>query len=225
MDLYLIRHAQSTNNALTNEMDRGHDPALTDLGWEQAQRLAEYLHQRYAVSDGRPLTLYTSPMWRTLQTAQPVATALGVQPQVWVDIHERGGVYLYRAEDGEAQGAPGKTRGEMEAEFPGYGLPPDVTGEGWWFGHKESRDAAYARAIRVARVLKERNGGDERVFLVTHGGFMDFLMKTLLNLLPGEHLFFYNRNVSITHLRLHADGRLLVYYTNRVGHLPPELLT
>ena len=225
MDLYLIRHAQSTNNALTNRMDRGHDPTLTELGQQQAQCLAAYMHQRYTLADGRPIVLYVSPMWRTLQTAAPVAEALGVTPSVWADIHERGGVYAYDPATGEAVGAPGKTRSEMAAEFPSYALPPEVGEDGWWHGNKESRDAAYARAIRVSQALLARAEGDERIFLVTHGGFMDFLIKTLLNQLPGEHIFYYNRNVSISHVRLKREGRLLVYYLNRVEHLPPELLT
>jgi broad specificity phosphatase PhoE len=225
LDLYLIRHAQSTNNALTNRMDRGHDPPLTELGQQQAQCLAEYLGGRYALADGRPLVLYVSPMWRTLQTTAPAAAALGVTPEVWTDIYERGGVYSYDAESGEAMGAPGKTRAEMTAEFPGYVLPPEVGETGWWHGSKESREAAYARAIHVARLLRARAEGNERIFLVTHGGFMDFLIKALFNQMPSEHMFYYNRNASISHLRLNGDGRLLVYYLNRVGHLPPELLT
>ena len=46
MDLYIIRHAQSTNNALPAEVelrDRVCDPLLSDLGYRQAAFLAEHL--------------------------------------------------------------------------------------------------------------------------------------------------------------------------------------
>ncbi len=225
MDLYLIRHAQSTNNQLTNRMDRGHDPSLTELGQRQAAYLAEYLGQKYAVADGRPIRLYTSPMLRALQTANIVMPALGVKPEIWVDIHERGGVYAYGPDTNEPIGYPGKTRSEIETEFPDFVLSSEVDESGWWHGNRERRDASYARAIRVAAELLKHVDNEERLFLITHGGFMDFLVKTFLHQLPAEHLFYYNRNTGISHLGFNAEGQVMVYYLNRVYHLPPELLT
>ena len=43
MELYIVRHAQSINNALTDMKDRVMDPTLTDLGQRQAQAIAEHL--------------------------------------------------------------------------------------------------------------------------------------------------------------------------------------
>ena len=43
MRLYLIRHAQSGNNILIDEIGRSHDPKLTPVGERQAQKLAAYL--------------------------------------------------------------------------------------------------------------------------------------------------------------------------------------
>ena len=43
MKLYIIRHAQSINNALANQMDRVCDPSLTELGYRQAEIVAQHL--------------------------------------------------------------------------------------------------------------------------------------------------------------------------------------
>ncbi len=43
MELYIIRHAQSTNNALPDERERVCDPHLTEIGRRQADLLAAHL--------------------------------------------------------------------------------------------------------------------------------------------------------------------------------------
>ena len=49
MQFYFIRHAQSSNNALydsTGSWDgRSADPELTEMGWQQARALADYLQR------------------------------------------------------------------------------------------------------------------------------------------------------------------------------------
>jgi broad specificity phosphatase PhoE len=52
------------------------DPGLTPLGHEQAKRTAEWL------SDQRFDAFYASPLRRVEETAQPIADALGMQPEV-----------------------------------------------------------------------------------------------------------------------------------------------
>ena len=84
MDLYLIRHAQSLNNAQPPEL-RVEDPALTDLGHEQSRRLAEH------VTSLRLTKLITSPFRRALQTAEHIRLATGLIPEVRIDLHETGG--------------------------------------------------------------------------------------------------------------------------------------
>lgn len=43
MELYIIRHGQSQNNAIGNDTNRTMDPLLTELGKQQAEKLSEYL--------------------------------------------------------------------------------------------------------------------------------------------------------------------------------------
>jgi 2,3-bisphosphoglycerate-dependent phosphoglycerate mutase len=237
MQLYIIRHAQSTNNALGDERFRDRDPALTELGERQAEILAEHLvtgierepallergdHPRSGYGITR---LYCSPMWRSLQTARPVGRALRLQPRVWTDIHEQGGIYL-DAEDGRGRiGYPGKTRQEIEAAFSDYVLPDDITQHGWWNRGFEEKDDFYARATRVAGQLHAWAASDERIVLVTHGGFTDALLKALFGHLPSRHLFYFHHNTAITRLDFFDDKRLGIRYLNRVDHLPPDLVS
>lgn len=98
MDLFIIRHGQSINNALKDERDGEVDPPLTDLGKKQAQLLAQHLaadashdpvndpssgtSEPYLGSDHGFTSLFCSPMYRSMQTAVPVGLALGLSPQV-----------------------------------------------------------------------------------------------------------------------------------------------
>lgn len=241
MRLYLIRHAQSTNNILTDERQRTYDPDLTPIGYQQANILARALLNTpemptgaIGLDDGGDTTfrltqLYCSPMWRALLTTRPLAAAFGLQPEVWVDIHEEGGLYLEH-EDGTVQGFPGLTRHEMQRQFPGYRLPPEITDEGWWnpARGRESASQAMERAIRAAFALREQARSDARIALVTHGDFMSHLLKALLNQLPGQRheLYYAHYNTAITRIDfLEGTHRMLVHYVNRFEHLPPELRT
>ncbi|MCY3818436.1 MAG: histidine phosphatase family protein [Gammaproteobacteria bacterium] len=233
--LYLIRHGQSENNARAGESPRTADPGLTHTGQVQAVRVASHLTReadRTDVRDGfigeggyRIGRLICSPMLRALQTALPIGEALGLSPQVWVDTHEGGGVWLDR-EDGRGRvGHGGLTRAEMETRFPGFDIPDAVTGDGWWNGTFELREQLVARAARVAcdiRDLMPRAAG--RIAMVSHGTFLNLLVQHLVfgTHVPGCRLSSHNTAIS----RLDFEGdRLVVRYLNRVDHLDDDLVT
>lgn len=239
MELYIIRHAQSYNNALANIQERVADPPLTELGHRQAAKLADYLARGVNVELARAnvemadLTtmrgfgitkLYCSAMYRSLQTTQPVAQALGLQPEVWLDIHEYGGIYL--RENDQIVGYPGKTRGEILEEFPDYVLPDEVTDEGWWHGRPEDWPLCHARAIRTAHQLRKWAELTERVAIVSHGGFIDVLLKALLSQLPTRKVFFHHYNTAISRVDFAPEGESLdVLYLNRVDHLSLDMVS
>ncbi len=237
MELYLIRHGQSTNNALMDPTHRECDPPLTELGQRQAQLLAQHLANGFNPkyfgmssddddSRGYRITrLYCSPMWRALQTAQPISQALGLAPEVWIEIHEHGGIYLDHGEDGGIVGYPGKTRSEILQEFPNYVLPEGITEQGWWRDGREEIADCHARAIKVAEQLRSWANTEECIALVSHGTFIDALLKALFNQLPGYHLFYHHHNTAITRIDFDAEGRLHLRYLNRIDHLPPELIS
>jgi broad specificity phosphatase PhoE len=246
MELYLIRHAQSTNNAIEfmDPKARVSDPPLTELGHRQARALADYLKSGFnpdliverlnkQLPDARDVMgyqfdqLFCSPMHRSLQTTFPIAQALGLTPQVWVEIHEHGGIFLEHEDERGVVGYPGKTRAEILQEFPGYVLTEEITDEGWWTGAMEDITEAYGRAIKIAFDLRKKAQDEPtaRVALVSHGTFMAALLKALLNTLPSRNQWFWHYNTAFTRVDFTEDGSVVVRYVNRVHHLTPELVT
>ena len=243
MKLYMIRHAQSVNNALANQRDRVCDPTLTELGYQQAEILAEHLASgvdpEYVIGVSEEDTaadsrqgykidqLYCSAMHRSMLTVQPIATALGLTPELWLDIHEHGGIFLDHGGEKGVVGYPGKTRSEILEEFPNYKLPNEVTDAGWWKSElgREDWPTCQGRAIRVYRALRERAATRENIAIITHGGFMDALMKAITSQLPGPTLFYHHYNTSITRIDFRPDGTTDIRYINRFDHLPTEMLS
>ncbi len=217
MHIFFIRHGESFNNALTDTSLRVADPPLTERGRAQAQRLGAFvatgghlsLSER---SSGQPFDeIICSPMLRTMQTAQPACTALGLPMRVWVDVHEVGGVWV----DGEPH-CGGMSRTEMASQFPDAVLSDSVTEQGWWQG---------GRAIEVAAALKKRAhesalaGQDEqRVAIVSHGDFMSAIVKAMTDHLPSWGIYYEHSNTAITRFRLQAE-LCRVGYLNRIDHI------
>ncbi len=231
MQLYLIRHGESTNNALGTDVGRSHDPALTDLGMRQAEILAAHLADPQLPGNGWETPggyhldhLYCSAMQRALQTAEPIGKALGLKPEVWTDIHEQGGIYLDEP-DGGRSGHPGLTLEAIQAQFPNFMLPDTVTSAGWWNRDYETRGMAAGRAIAVAERLLDRRANDEQIGIVSHGFFMNLLIKALLHQLPSPDMYYSHYNTGITRIDIEADSFMRLRYFNRVGHLPAAMLS
>jgi broad specificity phosphatase PhoE len=236
MELFIIRHAQSTNNALPDQALRVVDPPLTEIGLRQAELVARHLAagvdhetvpiegQGFDASAGMGVQqLYCSAMMRALQTAAAIGRALNLKPHVWVDIHEEGGMWLDHGPAEGIRGHAGLTRAEIARQFPDCVLPEDVTEQGWWRYGQEERAPFLARAARVAAKLRQDALKDTRIALVTHGGFCAYLIRELVG--AGSNVFFHHDNTGITRVRFRADGRVSIRYQNRLDHLPPDLVT
>jgi 2,3-bisphosphoglycerate-dependent phosphoglycerate mutase len=241
MQLYFLRHAQSANNALWavtgSEKGRTHDPDITDLGRAQAERLAEHLAR--PAGDGAPdphdpqnragfgLThIYCSLMLRSVATAAIVAARLGLPLHAWVDWHEEGGLYLADAATGERVGQAGHGRAFWLERYPVLVLPETLGEEGWWNRPFEEAADRPARGQRVLADLLERHGGtDDRVAVVSHGGFYNHFLAAVYGLpgaLPVHHLV---NNAAISRFAFPAGDRRYVVYQNHAGHLPAEMIT
>jgi 2,3-bisphosphoglycerate-dependent phosphoglycerate mutase len=248
MQLLIIRHAQSTNNYLADFVDgyddymekREPEPPLTEIGQRQAQLIAEHLagaehpemaheHTPNNASQGYAITqLYCSPMLRTLQTALPISQALKLQPEVWIDIHEHGGLFHGNPRNGNpVTNFSGMTRQEYLESFPGYNLPPEITDQGWWFDGYEEMAGCNERALRAAQTLHEwsETKPDERIAIVSHGTFADALIKALFKQDFESMLGYYHYNTAITRIDWTHRGYMVLRYLNRTQHLPVELVT
>lgn len=240
MQLYFIRHAQSENNAhwarTGSSAGRSEDPELTELGWQQAELVAEHLRTGSWVGGHRCDTgeeigfgithLYTSLMVRAVMTGTEIAESLGLPLQAWEDIHEEGGIYLDDETTGSPLGLPGKSRAYFQDNFPHLLLPEDMNEAGWW-GYRpfEDQEARVARVRRFLDELRQRHGeSEDRVAVVSHGGFFALLLTTLFDLPARDGLWFTMYNTGITRIDF-QDHRVRVVYQNRTDHLPIQLLT
>ncbi|HJR82173.1 MAG TPA: histidine phosphatase family protein [Anaerolineales bacterium] len=246
MELYFIRHGQSQNNAYWNDPNyiESPDPALTEVGVEQAHHLADYLEKNQLVADdaiwnvqnrrGFGLThIYTSLMERAVHTAAPTARRLRIPFAAWTEIHESGGIY---GRDGEKKlmGLPGQSRSYFEQHFPELTLPDFLDGQGWWNRDVEKEEEAQQRAQRIWAELLSRHRDQEgqpeqRVALVSHGGFFVHLMCAILNIpwrqaSQGMKHWFVLNNCSISRLDVRGD-EVSITYLNRTDHLPDHLIT
>ena len=219
MEIYLIRHAQSLNNARPVE-ERGADPPLTDLGRRQASRLAPWVKTLGFTR------LICSPFRRTLETAEYIRSATNLTPEVRVEWHERGGCIAGTSVASHI-GRPGMTRNEIKAEFPEFQLPDQIDGDGWWKSAPvESLEAAYARAeATVGRTRDEFANTDERVAFVTHGDFKTLMLACFFaEPLPMCDPFSVIHNTGMSKLVV-TPNEITLEYLNQVNHLDLALVS
>lgn len=242
MELYVIRHAQSANNALytrnNTTIGRSDDPELTDIGREQTRRLAEFIATpRHTTNDnfaarltnahGFHFThLYCSLMVRSIETGLAIANATGLPLVAWPDWHETGGIFYEDPNNpNHRTGQPGKTAAELTNRFPDLTITNELDPAGWWNRPFEDHPAQIARAERVLADLIARHGyTDHRVAVITHGGFYNRFLQAVLKFNPDQRTWFTLVNCGITRIDFDEDDTML-FYQNRHEHLSPELLT
>jgi 2,3-bisphosphoglycerate-dependent phosphoglycerate mutase len=225
--LLIIRHGQSANNvameASRGEAGRVADPALTDLGTRQAEAVGRWL----ADHGPRPERIFTSLMRRTIETAAPLARALGVPVEPHQELFESGGVFEGAYLDKVAgPGSPASVLTDLAHEVV---LPAGVDESGWYRAEVESAQQVCQRALGLAEWLRSME--EECVALVIHGAIGSVLMSALLHPEPVRALaqdpaadaaklplWFRLDNTSVSLLELVAD-QVEVDWINRIDHL------
>lgn len=245
MQLYMIRHAQSENNQLWAQTGssngRSPDPLLTEMGQQQAHYLAHHLARNWAQADpdndphnrlGFNFThLYSSLMVRAVATGGAIAERVNLPLVAWEIIHEFGGIYDHDHDTNARIGLPGPNRAYFEAAYPALVLPEGLGEAGWW-GERPYEPLAQTmqRAQQFLAELLARHGPEDRVAIVTHGGFFVAVLRTLFGFATldneeGENrIWLHAHNTSITRLDF-SEGRVDLLYLNRLDHLPTELIT
>jgi 2,3-bisphosphoglycerate-dependent phosphoglycerate mutase len=246
MELYFIRHGQSQNNASWDDpkYQESPDPALTEIGHEQARILAEFLKKNQKIKDenvwniqnryGFGLThVYTSLMERAAYTAAPIAQALDIPLLAWKEIHEEGGIYS-RDDKVNMPRLPGRPRSFFVENFRTLTLPEDLDETGWWNRPYEAEEERQPRADQVFAELLARHKDQEdrpehRIAFVSHGGFYMRLISAMLKLpwrqaSHGLRSWFMLNNCSISRFDVYRE-EINIAYLNRTDFLPDHLIT
>ncbi|RMF45324.1 MAG: histidine phosphatase family protein [Anaerolineae bacterium] len=206
MTQYLIlRHGQSQAD-LENRFEGRADFPLTALGRAQAHAVVEWMALYW-----QPKQIWSSPLQRTLATAQVVAHAFGLEVQTDPDLQEwHKGVLdgMLREEANRLYPPPQHPRG-----------PDDPIQDG------ESARQVYQRAARFWERLQEIVTPDDYVLIVSHGGLINMLYRVFLGLPVEREDIGFSTGDTGMHLWEVRDGRHIVRFSNFTAHLPRDLRT
>jgi len=183
MRLYLIRHGQSYVN-LPNWEGGYVDAGLTDLGQQQAGRVADWLAQHV-----RPTAMYASTMRRAQETAAHIAQATGLHVVGDDRLREVGNCYP------DASPVP-LDPPPVYADFWATQRPFSPT-----FAHGESWLHFVARVGSFLHDVTARHTEiDDAVLVVCHGGVINAAMDVIFGVGPWRRVDIWVRNTGINDL-------------------------
>jgi probable phosphoglycerate mutase len=163
-EVIIIRHGETHWNT-EHRLQGWQDTDLNDVGLEQAHALAQRLaHEHH--KGNRPIDhVYSSDLKRAFQTAQTVATAVGLEVRVEPGIRERNfgvleGVKFNKMFDEQPEAAAIWQRRQPDEDLP----------------QGESLQTLHNRAIQAVNEMVSRHN-EGRIVVVTHGGTMDVLWR------------------------------------------------
>ena len=166
MELRIVRHAESTGNASGRWQGRD-DTQLTDMGREQAAKLG----QSFNTEGYKPSRIYASPLTRTLDTARIASARIGMEASItlWDDLMETDvGIFT------------GLNWEDIEERYPEIAVEFAETRNMDIVDGAETLAERRARAKRVVDKVIADHVNDDRVLLVSHGGFMQFIFSQLV---------------------------------------------
>lgn len=195
--LILIRHGQIAAN-LTQHWHGSTDSPLTDQGKEEVASVARHLQR-----SKRPISaVYASPLQRTRETAQGIATAIGQPLTLDGELREYG--------IGELEGTHYKDL-QTQQFFARVAADHEYAPVGG-----ESIGAVARRMISALQRITDRHPGTE-VVVVSHGAALGIALGHVLHADPLRWTEFGIKNCSISELELRPTPRLLLM--NSVEHL------
>ena len=164
MLLYCIRHGQTVYNA-QGRVQGQTDVSLSDMGLAQSEAVTE------ALADEPIGAVYSSPLQRALQTAQPLADRLGLAVQTDPRLME---INL-----GDFQG---QFRTELDRKYPEVFARWKSGDPDFSFPGGESRRSLMARALAAFDAIRWTH--HSHVAVVTHGALLLAVIRTFLHVAP-----------------------------------------
>ena len=213
MTIYVTRHGQPALEGLSPGLDHESppgDPALMDLGIEQARLLGAYLRSRSFTGK-----IYASPYRRTLYTAAEVAQATGTC------IYPEKAIQEYVPFPGTPE-FPALRLPEMAALFDAVS-PDAVLDDPWLFSGPESTEEVERRVAPFLERLM--HSGEREVLLVGHGASVGACKRLLFRAgnLPCEAR--HNWNCSLSAFVVEEGRTTEVALNCDVSFMPLQLVT
>ena len=194
MELMLIRHGLPVRRELSEGIA---DPELAEAGHQQARHLAAYLDTE-AID-----AVYSSPLRRAYQTAEPVAASRNLDIATIEDVAEwdRNSSEYVPVEELKASNDP-----RWQALMRGD-----------WSAHEESPTEFSARVVTALEAIIAAHSG-HRVAVTCHGGVINAYLLHILGL-PVSQGFFYPNYTSIHRIAASGRGHRSVITVNETSHL------
>lgn len=192
MELILVRHGLPVRRENT---DGPADPVLSPEGLEQARLFGEYMRVEHI--DG----LYTSPLQRAKQTAEPLAGFTGMTPEVVAGVAEwdqHSNEYI-PIEELKAANDP-SWREIMEGGWSSEEVPEEF--------HERVMDS-------LEMIISRHKGGTAVV--TCHGGVINDYLSHVLGLETNQ--FFYPNYTSIHRIAASSSGHRSILSINETPHL------
>jgi 2,3-bisphosphoglycerate-dependent phosphoglycerate mutase len=164
-------------------------------------------------------------MVRSVATGVALAKAVDLPLHGLEEIYEEGGIYEDNPETGQKIGLPGYGEAYFSEHYPDLVLPETINPAGWWSRDYEKREQRPERARKALKNILSLHGeADDRVALVSHGGFYNLFVKALLDIQDTNRYWFTLNNTGITRIDFKDDWVGLAY-CNRTDFLPDGLIT
>jgi broad specificity phosphatase PhoE len=185
MHLLIIRHGECLGQCDPSYYNDPDSP-LSPRGQQQARQVAERLREEHVTH------MLSSPLVRSLETASIIAETIAIERiDVWPELRE-----------GWSARHRGLGRAEIQRRFPHAVLPRGITDDGWDHGGDSDYATFFTRAERVLHEIKQQFSPDDRVAIIAHGGFANYLLHVILHIAPTTPQWFELANCSISAIRL-----------------------
>lgn len=191
MELILIRHGLPEK--IINEDGKPADPPLSERGQQQAARMAQWMHSEQIDR------LYSSPMKRAVETAEPLSTLSGLEIEIkdGVAEYDQNAEFYIPVEELKELDYDRwlrLMRGEVESDFGDFSN----------------------RVIKDLSSIIAANKG-KRVAVTCHGGVINVWTAHVIGFAP--RLFFNPDYTSINRFRAASSGEKSVINLNEAVHL------
>lgn len=197
MELILVRHARPER---VENVEGIADPGLTETGWSQAKRVADWLaHEQID-------HVTASPKRRAVETAEPLARRLGTEIEVVPGFSEidRSSTSYIPVE-------------EMRAENNDHWKA--LVAQNWAAIGYDDPVSFRAEVAEAYEDLVERHDG-KRLAVVAHGGTINAIVTHLLRI---DSVFMFSPGyTSVTRIHRTDNGRFMVSSLNEMAHLEAQ---